>query len=69
MPEVAIDGVTIAYDSVGEGEPVLLVCGCGQPAVAWQLSLVPALSAAGYQVVTFDNRGVARLPHHHPRTR
>ena len=58
MPEVTIDGVTIAYDTVGEGEPVVLVCGCGQPAVAWQLSLVPALSAAGYQVVTFDNRGV-----------
>jgi thioesterase CepJ len=27
--------------------------------VAWHLSLVPALVAAGYQVVTFDNRGVA----------
>lgn len=25
----------------------------------WHLSLVPALSRAGYQVVTFDNRGVA----------
>jgi pimeloyl-ACP methyl ester carboxylesterase len=58
MPEVTIGGVTIAYDAVGEGEPVVLVCGCGQPAVAWHLSLVPALSAAGYQVVTFDNRGV-----------
>jgi pimeloyl-ACP methyl ester carboxylesterase len=42
----------------GAGEPVVLVCGCGQPALAWQLGLVPALTAAGYQVVTFDNRGV-----------
>ena len=42
----------------GEGEPLLLVAGCGQPAVAWHLSLVPALAAAGYAVVTFDNRGV-----------
>jgi thioesterase CepJ len=58
MPEMTTDEVTIAYDVAGEGEPVVLVCGCGQPAVAWQMSLVPALTAAGYQVVTFDNRGV-----------
>ena len=59
MAEVNIGEVTIAYDVFGEGEPVVLVCGCGQPALAWQLELVPALVAAGYQVVTFDNRGVA----------
>ena len=45
--------------SPGDGEPLLLIAGCGQPAVAWHLSLVPALVAAGYQVATFDNRGVA----------
>ncbi len=43
----------------GEGEPLLLIAGCGQPAAAWHLSLVPALAAAGYAVATFDNRGVA----------
>jgi pimeloyl-ACP methyl ester carboxylesterase len=43
----------------GEGERLLLIAGCGQPAIAWHLSLVPALAAAGYQVATFDNRGVA----------
>ena len=59
MPEVELDGVTIAYDVFGAGDPVVLVCGCGQPAVAWQVGLVPALVAGGYQVVTFDNRGVA----------
>ncbi len=42
----------------GDGEPLVLVAGCGQPAVAWHLSLVPALAAAGYAVLTFDNRGV-----------
>ena len=35
MPEVELDDVTIAYDVSGEGEPVVLVCGCGQPAIAW----------------------------------
>ena len=42
----------------GDGEPLVLVAGCGQPAAAWHLSLVPALAGAGYAVVTFDNRGV-----------
>jgi pimeloyl-ACP methyl ester carboxylesterase len=34
------------------------VAGCGQPAAAWHLSLVPALVAGGYMVATYDNRGV-----------
>ncbi len=59
MPEVIVDDVTLAYDVVGEGEPVVLVAGCSQPAMAWQFSLVPVLTAAGFSVVTFDNRGVA----------
>ena len=56
-----LDRVTLAYDLWGsaDGETVVLICGCGQPAIAWQLSLVPALIEAGFRVVTFDNRGVA----------
>ncbi|HWW52365.1 MAG TPA: alpha/beta fold hydrolase, partial [Acidimicrobiales bacterium] len=52
---------TIAYDVFGPstGVPVVLVCGLSQPAVAWQFAMVPALTDAGYRVVTFDNRGVA----------
>lgn len=61
MPTVSLSQVEIAYDVAGDrdADPVVLICGCGQPAVAWQLGLVPALTAAGYRVVTFDNRGVA----------
>src|SRR3989442_14291070 len=33
--------------------------GSGLQGVAWLLGLAPAFAAAGYQVVTFDNRGVA----------
>lgn len=58
MPTVELDDVTIAYDVAGEGDPVLLIAGCGQPAAAWGLGLAPALVAAGYRVVTYDNRGV-----------
>jgi pimeloyl-ACP methyl ester carboxylesterase len=61
LPELSLPGVSIAYDVFGPdgGDPVVLVCGLSQPAVAWQLTLVPTLTAAGYRVVTFDNRGVA----------
>ena len=38
---------------------MVLVAGCSQPALAWQFSVVPALTAAGFSVLTFDNRGVA----------
>jgi pimeloyl-ACP methyl ester carboxylesterase len=58
VPEVTTEGATLVYDVAGEGDPVLLIAGCGQPAVAWHLSLVPALVAAGFRVATYDNRGV-----------
>ncbi|HEX3796397.1 MAG TPA: alpha/beta fold hydrolase [Acidimicrobiales bacterium] len=58
MPDLVLDDVTINYEVTGTGDPVLLIAGCGQPAVAWHLSLVPALVRAGYRVATFDNRGV-----------
>jgi len=66
MPTVTLDAgtsgeVTLAYDELGESdaEPVLLIAGCGQPALAWHVGVAPALAAAGYRVITFDNRGVA----------
>jgi thioesterase CepJ len=66
MPTVTLDAgtsgeVALAYDELGEpdAEPVLLIAGCGQPAFAWHVGVGPALAAAGYRVITFDNRGVA----------
>lgn len=59
MPEAELGDVTLAYEVMGDGEPVVLVAGCGQPAVAWHVGLAPELAAAGFRVVTFDNRGVA----------
>jgi pimeloyl-ACP methyl ester carboxylesterase len=55
---VRANGATLHYDVRGHGEPLLLIAGCGQPAVAWHLRIVPALVTAGYEVATFDNRGV-----------
>ncbi|MHB8219500.1 MAG: alpha/beta fold hydrolase [Acidimicrobiales bacterium] len=58
MPRAELDHVTLSYDVTGEGDPVLLVCGTGQPAFSWGFDFAPRLVAAGYRVVTFDNRGV-----------
>jgi thioesterase CepJ len=53
--------VTLSYDVFGpsDGEPVVLIAGCGQPALAWDVGVRPTLVDAGYRVVTFDNRGCA----------
>jgi len=66
MPTVTLhagtdDEVVIAYDELGEAaaDPLLLIAGCGQPAFAWHVGIGPLLAAAGYRVITFDNRGVA----------
>ena len=59
MPTIEVDSVRLAYDSHGDGPPVVLVCGTGQAAYTWSLFQVPALVEAGYRVITFDNRGVA----------
>lgn len=62
MATVSAGGFDISYDVHGDGTQgtVLLVCGTGQPAVMWgALGTVDRLTGAGYQVVTFDNRGMA----------
>jgi thioesterase CepJ len=58
---LALAEVTLSYEQFGprDGDPVVLIAGCGQPALAWNVGVAPALVAAGYRVVTYDNRGVA----------
>ena len=50
--------VNLAYDDRGHGEPVLFIAGQGGVGRTWQVHQVPAFRAAGYRVITFDNRGV-----------
>lgn len=57
MPVLSVNGVELAYTVHGGGEPVVLVAGAGGRAHTWHPHQVPALVAAGYQVVTFDHRG------------
>lgn len=51
-----INGVTLAYDDVGSGPPVVLIHGYPLCRRMWAPQ-VQALSAAGYRVVTLDLRG------------
>ena len=50
--------VNLAFDDRGDGPPVLFIAGQGAVGRTWQLHQVPAFLAAGYRVITFDNRGV-----------
>lgn len=59
MPVVMVDGVKVNYSEYGSGEPVLMVMGTGSPGRVWELHQVPALVAAGYRCITFDNPGLA----------
>ncbi|MGO4442753.1 alpha/beta fold hydrolase [Mycobacterium sp. 2YAF39] len=48
----------MAFADRGNGEPVLFIAGQGGAGRTWDLHQVPAFQAAGYRVITFDNRGV-----------
>jgi len=58
MPVKQVHGVNISFDDYGSGEPVLLITGTGGRGREWAAHQVPALTSAGYRVITIDNRGV-----------
>lgn len=52
------NGIRLSYHDHGDGSPVLLLTGTGAPSSVWDLHQVPALRAAGFRVITMDNRGI-----------
>ncbi len=58
MPTLTNSGFTMHYDTVGAGEPLLLLHGLGSRSEDWQMQ-VPVF-AARYQVITADMRGHGR---------
>jgi pimeloyl-ACP methyl ester carboxylesterase len=58
MPYLHTNGIRLAYQRSGKGEPVLLVMGSGAAGYVWTMHQTPALHRAGYSTVTFDNRGI-----------
>ena len=59
MPSFLSDGIGIAYDVHGDGMPILCIHGFGSSGkVNWiDTGWVETLTGAGYQAITFDNRG------------
>jgi pimeloyl-ACP methyl ester carboxylesterase len=58
MAKTVVNGINLCYDVYGSGEPVVLLTGSGAKGKMWTLHQVPALTAAGFQVITVDNRGM-----------
>ncbi len=58
MPYVSTNGIRLAYERTGRGERVLLIMGQAAGGNVWSMYQVPALESAGYEVITFDNRGM-----------
>ncbi|MET7937495.1 alpha/beta hydrolase [Streptomyces sp. NPDC005322] len=58
MPIATINGIRLSHQDTGSGDPVVMIMGSGSGGRAWHLHQVPALTAAGHRVITFDNRGI-----------
>ncbi|MEV4140943.1 alpha/beta fold hydrolase [Dactylosporangium sp. NPDC049742] len=58
MSYVTANGIRLAYDRSGTGDTVLLIMGTGASGRTWTAHQTPALNRAGYQTITFDNRGI-----------
>ncbi|MBD0693797.1 alpha/beta fold hydrolase [Streptomyces sp. CBMA123] len=63
MSVATVGGTQLHYDDHAPdgreaGEPVVLVMGAGGRGRAWHLHQAPALTEAGYRVITYDSRGV-----------
>ncbi|MER7178193.1 alpha/beta fold hydrolase [Streptomyces hyaluromycini] len=59
MPYVSANGIRLAYERTGEGDPVLFIMGSGAGGRVWTTHQTPAVNKAGYQSIIFDNRGIA----------
>ena len=58
MTAIEANGITIEYESRGDGDPLLLVMGLGGQLTDWPEEVVDRLVDAGFRVITFDNRDI-----------
>ncbi|MGW8767249.1 alpha/beta fold hydrolase [Streptomyces sp. NPDC055815] len=56
MPQVRANDVNLAYETVGEGEPLVLVHGSWSDRTSWQAA-IDADIRASFTVVAYDRRG------------
>jgi pimeloyl-ACP methyl ester carboxylesterase len=63
---VRANGIDIAYEELGSGEPLVLVMGIGAQMLWWPDGFCQALADQGFRVLRFDNRDIglsANLAH------
>jgi pimeloyl-ACP methyl ester carboxylesterase len=58
MPFLHTNGIRLAYERAGRGEPVLMIMGSGAAGRVWTTHQTPALHRAGYETIVFDSRGI-----------
>ena len=66
MTERSVDvgrGISLTYDEIGDGEPLLTVAGLGQQLYSYPDAFCAQLAERGYRVIRFDNRDVGTSTH------
>jgi 3-oxoadipate enol-lactonase len=58
MPIAHVNGISIYYETHGEGEPLVLIPGLATDVSEYQRLIAPL--AERYQVIALDNRGAGR---------
>ena len=58
MPEAKVNGITINYRVVGQGEPLIMIMELGSAQNSWGFQT--GLFKKYYRTITFDNRGVGK---------
>ncbi|WP_291827920.1 alpha/beta fold hydrolase [Candidatus Microthrix sp.] len=56
MPSVNANGITIGYETFGDGEPLLLIMGLGAQLTDWPDGFPELLVEQGFGVIAMDNR-------------
>ena len=57
IPIARVNGISLNYNVEGQGEPIILIMGCGGPGRAWFFQI--RVFKKHYKVVTFDARDAA----------
>ncbi len=57
MPTTSANGITIAYEELGDGPPLLMIMGLGAQLTDWPDGFIERL-AEHFRVINFDNRDI-----------
>lgn len=56
MASIKTNGITMEYESTGDGEPLLLIMGLGGQLTDWPENVPELLASRGFRVIAVDNR-------------